>query len=227
MTTIGKVSSRKKSKIKILLDIFISLIGLIILFPLFFVISIFIKLNSKGPMFFKQDRLGYKGSTFKIYKLRTMVDKAWKKGTGLYVTEEDERITKIGKYLRKFHIDEIPQLINILRGEMSLIGPRAAIPNQYNYYEEWEKERLDFLPGVTGWAQINGANVIDWDERIKMDVWYVKNWSLKLDFYITLKTVEHILLRVLGRKKDAYPINGPVWKRERPDNISSRNKQNS
>lgn len=195
--------------------------------PIILIIVILIKLNSKGPVFFKQQRLGYKGSTFKIYKFRTMVDRAWEKGTGLYVTEEDERITKMGKYIRTFHLDELPQLINILRDEMSLVGPRPAIPYHYDYYEEWEKTRLDFLPGVTGWAQINGADAIDWDMRIKMDVWYVKNWSLKLDLYIILKTLEHILLRVLGRKKDAYPINGPVWKRGRPDNISSRNKQNS
>ena len=209
-------------KIKKMLDVSVSLMGLIILSPFFIIIMTLIKLNSKGPIFFKQGRLGYKGSTFKICKFRTMVDKAWEKGTGLYVTEEDERITKIGRYLRKFHIDELPQLINILKKEMSLVGPRAAIPYHYDYYEEWEKARVDVLPGITGWAQINGAEAIDWDERIKMDVWYVKNWSLKLDFYIILKTMEHILLRILGRKKDAYPINGPVWKRERPDDISPK-----
>lgn len=214
-----------KLKIKRLIDISVSLFVLIVLFPLFFVISILIKLNSKGPVFFKQDRLGYKGSTFKIYKFRTLVDRAWEKGTGLYITEEDERITKTGRYLRKSHIDELPQLINIFQGEMSLVGPRPAIPYHYNYYEEWEKERLDFLPGVTGWSQIHGADAIDWDKRIKMDLWYVKNWSLKLDFYVIVKTAEHILLRILGRKKDAYPINGPVWKRERPDSITPRNNQ--
>lgn len=214
-------------KIKRLLDISISLIGLIIFSPFFLIIITLIKLDSKGPIFFKQDRLSYKGSTFKIYKFRTMANRAWEKGTGLYVTEEDERITSIGRYLRKFHIDELPQLINILRGDMSLVGPRPAIPYHYDYYEEWEKARVDVLPGITGWAQINGADAIDWDERIKMDVCYVKNWSLELDFYIIFKTAEHILLRILGRKKDAYPLNGPVWKRERPDDISPKKEQKS
>lgn len=216
-----------QSKIKKLIDISISVIGMVMFSPIFLIIMVLIKLNSKGPFFFKQDRLGYKGSTFKIYKFRTMVEKAWEKGTGLYVTEEDERITKIGIYLRKLHMDELPQLINILRGDMSLVGPRPAIPYHYDYYEEWEKARVDVLPGITGLAQINGADAIDWDERIKMDVCYVKNWSLELDFYIIFKTAEHILLRILGRKKDAYPLNGPVWKRERPDDISPKNEQKS
>jgi len=200
-------------------DVVGAIVLLIILTPVFLLISICIKLTSRGPVFFVQDRLGYLGSTFKIIKFRTMVDRAWEKGTGLYVTANDQRITGLGRMLRVLHLDELPQVLNIVRGEMSFVGPRPTVPYHYDYYEEWEKKRLDMLPGITGWAQINGGNSIDWDERIKLDVWYVRDWSLRLDFYILTMTGVHVLQRIRKKKRDGYSSDGPVWKRERPDSV--------
>ena len=205
--------------VKLALDLFGAIILLLLCLPIFFVCALCIKLTSQGPVFFVQERLGYKGSTFQIYKFRTMVDRAWEKGTGLYTSAGDPRITRVGRILRVLHIDELPQLINVIKREMSFVGPRPAIPWQYNYYEPWEKQRLAVLPGITGWAQIHGANHIDWDERIKLDVWYVQNWSLRLDVYTMIITVWHIIERLCG-KQDTYSHDGPVWKRARPDQIN-------
>lgn len=204
--------------LKAALDRSSAFLVLVLCLPIFLVCAVLIKLTSPGPVFFIQERLGYKGVTFLIYKFRTMVDRAWEQGTGLYVTAGDPRITWIGRILRVLHIDELPQLINVVKGEMSFIGPRPTIPWQYDYYEAWEKLRLDVLPGMTGWAQVHGGNEIDWDERIKLDVWYVQHWSLWLDCRIAVQTVVHILERFCG-KQDAYSQHGPGWKRGRPDTI--------
>lgn len=214
-------SSKLMQKIlKRLFDIILSILLVSLLSPLLLLICLFIKLTSKGPIFFRQERLGYKGTKFWIYKFRTMVVNATKIGTGLYVTEGDNRITCIGRILRTLHLDEIPQIINVLKGEMSFVGPRPAIPYHYDYYEEWEKVRLDVLPGITGWAQVHGANAINWDERIKLDIWYVNHWSVGLDLYIIFLTFIHILGRLFGIKKDTYSRRGPVWTRGRPDKIN-------
>lgn len=181
--------------IKRILDFLLSFIALIILSPLFLILAICIKIDSKGPVFFKQERLGKDGEVFLIYKFRTMVDGAIHMGSGLRTDEGDPRVTKVGKVLRKTSLDELPQLINILKGEMSIIGPRPPVPyhpHKYEDYSEEQKLRFTVLPGITGYAQINGRNEIEWDERIEYDIYYAKNWSLKLDFqifFLTIKTV--------------------------------------
>ena len=194
--------------LKRIFDLTLSCILLIIFSPLFLIIAIFIKLDSKGPVFFKQERLGKNGKVFLIYKFRTMVDNAEEVGTGLFTNENDPRITKVGAFLRKTSLDELPQLINILKGEMSIIGPRPPIPyHPYNYdeYSEEQKLRFTVLPGITGYAQVNGRNKIEWDERIKYDIYYAKNWSLGFDLKIFFKTIRTVFNRegiYRGNKND-------------------------
>lgn len=181
--------------IKRILDFIISLIALIILLPVFLIIGIAIKLDSKGPIFFKQERLGKDGEVFLIYKFRTMVDNAEKVGSGIYTSKTDPRITKIGAFLRRTSLDELPQLINILKGEMSIVGPRPPVPyhpHKYENYPEKQKQRFTVLPGITGYAQVNGRNNLTWDERIEYDIEYVENYSLLLDLKIILKTIGYV-----------------------------------
>lgn len=185
--------------IKNIFDIIVALIMIIILSPLFLIISILIKVDSKGPVFFKQERLGKNGQVFEIYKFRTMCDNAVTIGSGIFTFENDPRITKIGKILRKTSLDEIPQLINILKGEMSFIGPRPPLPhhpNKYENYPEKQKERFLMKPGITGLAQAIGRNSFTWDERIELDVEYINNFNIFLDLKIYIMTV----LSVLGKK---------------------------
>ena len=177
-------------------DIFFSVIGIIILFPMMLVIAAAIKLDSKGPVIYKQDRLGKNGRIFKIYKFRTMIENAEKMGSGLFTFENDPRITKVGKFLRKTSLDELPQLFNVLKGDMSFVGPRPPVPfypKKWEEYTVYEKKRFSVRPGITGWAQVNGRNEIDWSERIKLDVWYVDNGSLILDLKIILKSIKVVL----------------------------------
>lgn len=177
-------------------DIFFAVIGIIILFPVMLVIAAAIKLDSKGPVIYKQDRLGKNGRIFKIYKFRTMIENAEKVGSGLFTFENDPRITRIGKFLRKTSLDELPQLFNVLKGDMSFVGPRPPVPfypKKWEEYTVYEKKRFSVKPGITGWAQVNGRNEIDWSERIKLDVWYVDNWSLILDLKIILKSIKVVL----------------------------------
>ena len=171
-----------------IIDVVISGIGLIILFPIFVVIGILIKLDSKGPVFFVQERAGNYRKIFKAYKLRTMVDDAVETGLGYGIAKDDNRITRVGKYLR-WGIDELPQLINVFKGEMSLVGPRPALPHQVEKYSKQERRRLEVKPGITGWALVNGRNILSWPERIKLDIWYIDHWSLWLDLKILIKTI--------------------------------------
>ena len=172
--------------LKRIFDVIGSGIGLIILLPIFVIIGILIKLNSKGPVFFIQERAGKDGKVFRAYKLRTMVDNAEKMGKGL--KKDDPRITRIGKYLR-WGIDELPQLINVFKGDMSLIGPRPTLIEQVSRYSKEHRRRLEMKPGITGWALVNGRNVLSWPEKIKLDIWYIDHWSLWLDFKILIKTI--------------------------------------
>lgn len=189
--------------VKRLLDVIISLAGLILLSPLFLIISLLIRLDSKGPVFFEQERLGYNGEVFTMYKFRTMVDGAPNMGSGLFTNEMDPRITKLGRLLRKTSLDELPQLINVLWGDMSLVGPRPPVPcHPYRYedYSDEQKLRFTVLPGITGYAQVKGRNKIDWDQRIQLDVQYVENQSLLLD----LKIIANTVCNVLFKKDDIY-----------------------
>src|SRR5690625_3622512 len=185
--------------IKRILDFILSLVGIIVLSPLFLIISVLIKLDSNGPIFFLQERLGQNGQIFNIYKFRTMVINAEKIGDGLSVKDEkDSRITKVGSKLRATSLDEIPQLFNVLNGTMSLVGPRPPVTyhpyNGYIEYPEWAKKRFEVKPGITGLAQITVRNSVSWDERIKMDINYIENFNLINDIKILFKTVIRILI---------------------------------
>ena len=179
---------------KAIFDIFLSLLGLILLSPLLLIISLVIKVDSEGPVFFKQKRLGKHGREFKIYKFRTMVVNAENIGDGLSIkNEKDNRITKVGGFLRKTSLDELPQLINVIRTEMALIGPRPPVtyhPYQgYDNYPIWAKKRFDVKPGITGLAQVRVRNSATWDERIELDNMYVNNISLAYDIKILLDRI--------------------------------------
>jgi len=184
--------------IKQSIDFLGALIGIIILGPLFLIVAILIKLDSRGPVFFRYERIGKDGKPFKPFKFRTMIEGAIETGLGYNIAENDERITRIGRFLRKWGIDEFPQLINVLRGEMSLVGPRPTLRYQVEKYNDFQRKRLLMKPGITGWALIHGRNLPSWEERIKYDVWYVENWSLWLDFKISLKTLDLIFIKKEG-----------------------------
>lgn len=175
--------------IKRIIDLVLSVVGLIVLSPLFLIIAICIKLDSEGPVFFLQERAGFKGKPFMIYKFRSMVNNAVNMGAGYYTGENDPRITRVGRFLRNTSLDEIPQLINIIKGEMSIIGPRPTLMYQVKEYDDFQKRRLLMKPGITGLAQVNGRNSLTWPERIKYDVKYVDNYSLWLDIKIFFKTI--------------------------------------
>ena len=176
--------------IKRILDFSLALIGLIILIVPMLIVAVIIKLDSKGPIIFKQDRIGYKGKVYKMYKFRSMCVGA-EKG-GVYSDNTDTRVTKMGKIMRATSIDELPQLINILKGEMSFIGPRPALtyhPWKFEEYTEEQKKMFAVRPGVTGWAQVNGRKEVEWPKRIEMNVWYVEHMSFLLDVKIFFKTI--------------------------------------
>jgi len=195
--------------IKRLIDIIFSLLGLIILLPLFLIIAVLIKIDSRGPVFFKYERIGKDGKPFHPFKFRTMEKGAIEKGLKYNVSKDDQRITRLGKFLRKSAIDELPQLINVLKGEMSLVGPRPTFEYQVKKYDDFQKQRLLMKPGITGLAQVKGRNSIPWEKRIEYDVWYIKNWSLWLDFKILFKTIVVILFKkgVYGKKGVNDPFN--------------------
>jgi lipopolysaccharide/colanic/teichoic acid biosynthesis glycosyltransferase len=190
--------------LKYQMDLSVSLISLVLLSPFFVVIAIAIKLNSKGPVFFGQERVGKDGKIFTVWKLRTMVEGAIDKGLGYNVAKGDNRITRIGGFLRAWGLDELPQLINVLRGEMSIVGPRPTLKYQVDQYNDFQNKRLLVKPGITGWALIHGRNSLSWEERIKYDIWYVENRSLWLDIRIILKTLWVVLIKQEG----VYGRNG-------------------
>lgn len=184
--------------IKNIFDFLISLISLIILSPILIIFALIIKIDSKGPVFFRQKRLGKNGKVFSIFKFRTMVVNAEHIGDGLSIkSDEDPRITKIGRFMRKYSIDELPQLINVLIGDMSIVGPRPPVTYKpydgYENYPDWAKKRFEMRPGITGLAQVVYRNSASWDERIKVDVEYIEKFSLLLDLKIIFKTVGKVL----------------------------------
>ncbi len=182
--------------VKIILDKVFALLLLIVLSPILVCVGVIIKLDSEGPVFFKQVRLGKDGVPFIIYKFRTMCEGAVNKGTGIHVTHNDFRITKVGGFLRKSSIDELPQLLNILKGQMSFVGPRPPLEDHPYLYEEYsnrQKKRFSILPGITGYAQAYGRNAIDWHERIEMDLRYCENFALWFDLKIIFATFISVL----------------------------------
>ena len=174
--------------IKRIIDIALSLFILTIISPLLILCAAAVFIESGRPIFYLQERIGKKGKPFVIYKFRTMIQNAEKKGLGYELVEGDERITKTGDFLRRWSIDEFPQLLNVLKGDMSLVGPRPTLGYQVEQYDSFQKRRLDMKPGMTGLATIRGRNLISWNERIEYDVWYIDNHSILLDFKIMWET---------------------------------------
>ena len=169
------------------LDLLVASLALAVSAPLLAVAAVAIKLESGGPVFYRQRRVGLRGAPFELWKLRTMVPGAETMGAGIYVVEGDPRITRTGRLLRRFSLDELPNLVNVLRGEMAVVGPRPTVQEQVDRYTDRQRRRLEVKPGITGWAQVNGRTSLPWPERIELDVWYVEHRSLRLD------------LRILGR----------------------------
>lgn len=173
-------------------DICVAFVALVVLSPILLIVAVSIKIDSKGPIIFKQQRLGVGGVPFNMYKFRSMCVGAEKQGTGVYSFKGDSRITKVGRILRATSLDELPQLVNILKGDMSLIGPRPALtyhPWPYEQYDEHQKHMFDVRPGITGWAQVNGRKEVPWPERIELNIYYVEHLSFALDFKIFWMTI--------------------------------------
>lgn len=182
--------------IKNILDKVLGVILLIILSPILAIISLGIKIDSEGPIIFKQKRLGKNGEIFEIYKFRTMhVDAPDLRNEdgSTFNSEDDPRVTKLGKILRKTSLDELTQIFNILKGEMSFIGPRPDLPDHYELYTDYDKMKLLVKPGITGYAQCNGRNSNSWERRMEMDIFYIENYSLLMDIKILFKTVSIVL----------------------------------
>ncbi|WP_439234824.1 sugar transferase [Lonepinella koalarum] len=177
---------------KRLLDILISSIALVILSPVFFIVAYKVKKNLGSPVLFKQTRPGLNGKPFEMIKFRTMKDAVDKDGNPL---PDAERLTDFGKMLRATSLDEMPELWNVLKGEMSIVGPRPLLLEYLPLYNAEQAKRHNVRPGVTGYAQVNGRNAISWDEKFKLDVWYVENQSLWLDFKIMLQTVKKVIAK--------------------------------
>jgi len=182
--------------IKRFFDFFVSFVALIILSPVFAVVSLAVKLDSKGPVIFKQQRLGRDGKVFNIYKFRSMCVGAEKTGSGVYSGKGDARVTRVGRFIRATSIDELPQLVNILNGDMSFVGPRPPLTYHPWSIDKYTDEQLKMFlvrPGITGWAQVNGRKDVEWHKRIELNVWYVNNVSILLDIKIMFMTVFKVL----------------------------------
>lgn len=189
---------------KRLLDIVLSGIGLIFLLPFFAVLGVLIKLDSKGPVFFKQKRIGKNGIPFTMYKFRSMVVNAEDLKKELlkqnemdgpvFKMKEDPRITRLGRFIRKYSIDELPQLFNVFLGHMSLIGPRPPLPEEVEQYTDYQWRRLDVRPGISGLWQVSGRNDVSFEEWVSLDIYYIENWSMKLDIKILIQTIPVVLL---------------------------------
>jgi len=178
---------------------------LTLLFPLIALTALAIKLADGGSVLYVQDRAGKDGKTFRCYKFRTMIVGAENKGLGLEVAKDDPRITPVGRFLRHWTLDEVPQLFNVLKGDMSIVGPRPTVPSQVARYTPWQRRRLEVKPGMAGWAWIHGRNSIPWRERIELDIWYVDHWSLRLDLHILLKA-----FLLLFRREGLHDVDGVV-----------------
>ena len=180
--------------LKRIVDVLAGSIALLVLAFPFAAIALTIKLDDRGPVFFRQERVGKGGRVFRVWKFRTMVVDAVSKGLGVTVAEGDERITRVGRILRSSGIDELPQILNVLVGEMSLVGPRPTLAYQVEHYDATQRRRLEVRPGITSLAVVSGRNALSWNERIELDVWYIDHWSLGLDAKIMLRTLWCVLV---------------------------------
>jgi lipopolysaccharide/colanic/teichoic acid biosynthesis glycosyltransferase len=169
-------------------DVALAGLGLVLASPVLAAAALAVKLEDRGPVLFRQGRVGKGGVDFELFKLRSMVVDAERRGAGFAVDRGDARITRVGRFLRRTSIDELPQLWNVVRGDMSVIGPRPTLRYQVDRYTERQRRRLEVRPGLTGWAQIHGRATLPWDERIELDVWYVEHRSPRVDLMILLRT---------------------------------------
>ncbi|WP_104492042.1 sugar transferase [Acinetobacter indicus] len=202
---------------KRLLDLVSSIFILLVLSPVFFAVMILLSIANKGSPFFFQKRPGKDEKIFSIIKFKTMNDAKDEQGNLL---SDAQRLTKIGGFIRKTSLDEIPQLINVIKGDMSLIGPRPLLVSYLDLYDDFEKKRHNVRPGITGWAQVNGRNAIDWSTKFKLDVYYVENLSFWLDIKIILKTIKNVLI---SKDISIQPVKKLVDEK-REKNASSKNK---
>lgn len=178
------------------IDCILSALALVLLSPLLLIVAIAVKLDSKGPILFKQKRLGLHGKEFFILKFRSMTVNAEHTGSGVYSDDNDPRVTRVGKFIRATSIDELPQLVNILRGDMAIVGPRPPLtyhPWPIDQYTEEQMEMFSVRPGITGWAQVHGRKTVEWHERIRLNVWYTQHVSFRLDVKILFMTVFKVL----------------------------------
>ena len=197
-----------KNYIKRFIDFTAALIGFVILFPILLAVTIFLYFANDGKPFFVQSRPGKNGVVFKILKFKTMNDKKDEFGNLL---PDELRLTKIGKFIRKTSLDEIPQLLNVIKGDMSLIGPRPLLTDYLHLYNDFQNRRHEVKPGITGWTQVNGRNGISWNQKFEYDVWYVDHISFALDMKILLKTIVKVLKREGINSADSAttePFNG-------------------
>jgi len=219
-------NSRISFRVKRALDILVSCLGLTFLLLPFALVALAIKLDSKGPIFLRQERVGKAGRLFRVYKFRTMLHDPARRGPQPPPKPGDTRITCVGRFLRHFGLDELPQLFNVLRSEMSTVGPRPTLKYQIEQYNDFQRQRLLVKPGITGWALIHGRNLLSWSERIRYDVWYIDNWSLWLDLKIVLRTLWLVLITregVYGPGGISIPFN--LRKGETSEDITNKEKK--
>jgi lipopolysaccharide/colanic/teichoic acid biosynthesis glycosyltransferase len=192
-------------------DVVVAGTALLVASPVLALAIVAVRLESRGGAFYRQRRVGKDGRPFDVLKLRTMVTGAEHMGAGLAVSEGDTRITRVGRLLRRTSLDELPNLVNVLRGEMAIVGPRPTVPVQVDRYTERQRGRLAVKPGITGWAQVNGRTELPWDERIELDLWYIEHRSWRLDLRILWLTV-----RMVFGGEGLYRGETPAW-RDPPD----------
>lgn len=181
-----------KQPLRRIFDLLVAALILILLSPVILIAAIAIKLTSRGPVIFRQRRVGYRGHQFDVLKLRSMVSGAENLGAGLAVNRGDSRITAVGRFLRRTSLDELPNLVNVIKGEMSIIGPRPTVQVQVDQYTERQRRRLEMRPGITGWAQVNGRASLPWADRIELDIFYIDNRSTRMDLKILALTVQQM-----------------------------------
>ncbi len=199
------MSRRVQLGLKRVFDVVVCSAMLVLLSPVIALIALAIKLDDRGPVLFVQERAGKDGKPFECIKFRTMVVGAAQLGRGLEIASGDERITRMGRLLRSFTLDEIPQMINIVKGDMSIVGPRPTVMSQVARYTPQQRRRLEVKPGMAGWAWIHGRNRLPWSERIELDIWYVDHWSFWLDLKILFKA-----FLMLFRRDGVYSQDGTV-----------------
>jgi lipopolysaccharide/colanic/teichoic acid biosynthesis glycosyltransferase len=188
-------------------DVVVAAAALAMASPFLLLAMLAIRMESRGGAFYRQRRVGKDGRQFDVLKLRTMVTGAEHMGAGLAVSEGDTRITRVGRLLRRTSLDEVPNLVNVLRGDMAIVGPRPTVPVQVDRYTDRQRGRLKVKPGITGWAQVNGRTELPWDERIELDLWYIEHRSWRLDLRILWRT-----MRMVMGGEGLYRGEAPAWR---------------